>query len=124
MGGLLGLVLLLWAVSVRSETNPKVFTLEESLQQAFKESPQIKAAQEAVQAAEFKQKQAKTGFFPKLGTQYSYNYQNQPQTITIPAQDNGLIPESKLATGYPKQLCLLCHHGTTDLYRSGLDPDL
>ena len=98
-GGLLGLILLLWVVPVRSENNPKVFTLEESLQQAFKESPQIKAAQEAVQAAGFKQKQAKTGFFPKLGTQYSYNYQNQAPTITIPAQDNGLIPQSTLTLG-------------------------
>ncbi len=33
-----------------------------------------------------------------MGTEYNYNYQTQPQTITVPAQDNGLIPESKLAT--------------------------
>lgn len=98
-GGLLGLVLLLWPVSVRSETIPKVFTLEESLRQAFKESPQIKAAQEGIEAAGFKEKQAKAGFFPKLGTQYSYTYQNQAQTITIPAQNNGLIPESQLPIG-------------------------
>jgi outer membrane protein len=99
LGGLLGLVLLLWVVPARSETNSKVFTLEESLQRAFKESPQIRSAQEGIQAADFKKKQTYTGFFPKLGTLYSYNYQNQAPIITIPAQNNGSIPESTLTIG-------------------------
>jgi outer membrane protein len=96
--GLLGVVVILLRPGVAWPGSlPEIFTLEESINQAFRESPQLRAAQEAIQGAEFKQKQAKTGFFPKLGTQYSYNYQSQAQTITIQPQSS-LIPEFTLAT--------------------------
>ena len=58
-----------------------------------------KQPRKRIQGAEFKKKQAQTGFLPKLSTQYSYYYINTPQTVTIPAQNNGLIPESTLTLG-------------------------
>ena len=97
--GLLGMVLFIWPITAQSETPAKILTMEESVQWAFKESSQLKTAQEAIQGAEFKKKQAQTGFLPKLSTQYSYYYINAPQTVTIPAQNNGLIPESTLTLG-------------------------
>ena len=97
--GLLGVVLFIWPVTAQSESPAKIFTLEESVQWAFKESSQLKTAQEAILGAEFKKKQAQTGFLPKLSTQYNYYYTNTPQTTTIPAQNNGLVPESTLTLG-------------------------
>ncbi len=97
--GLIWMVLFIWTITAQSETPAKILTMEESVQWAFKESSQLKTAQEAIQGAEFKKKQAQTGFLPKLSTQYSYYYTNSPQTVTIPAQNNGLIPESTLTLG-------------------------
>jgi outer membrane protein len=99
VAGLFGIIFYLWPLPVWSETVPKIFSLEESIELAFKANPGLKAAQEAILGAEFKKKQAQTGFFPKLSTQYNYYYTNTPQTITIPAQNNGLIPESTLTIG-------------------------
>jgi len=101
MASLMGMVLFLWTTPVRPDNFPKIFSLEESIQQAFKESSQLKAAQEAIQAAEFKKKQAQTGFLPKLSSQYSYTYIDKVPTVTLPAQDYGLIkiPESILTIG-------------------------
>ncbi|MBI5604958.1 MAG: TolC family protein [Deltaproteobacteria bacterium] len=97
--GAIGMVVLVWALPIWAEPNSGVFGLDESIERAFKESPQLRAAQEAILGAEFKKKQARTGFLPKLGTQYGYTYLNQAQTITIPAQNGGLVPESRLTIG-------------------------
>jgi outer membrane protein TolC len=100
-GGLLGLIFLLWSVPVCPEPLPTVFSLEESIQLAFKESPTLKVARESILMAELKKKQTQTGFLPKLSTQYSYTYIDQVQTITLPAQDFGLFQtvESTLTVG-------------------------
>jgi outer membrane protein len=99
--GLIWMVLFLWPITAQSETPAKVFTLEESVQWAFKESPSLKSAREAILGAEFKKKQAQTGFLPKLSTQYNYSYINKPQTVPIPAQNYGVIqtPASTLTVG-------------------------
>ncbi|MCJ7833257.1 MAG: TolC family protein [Deltaproteobacteria bacterium] len=101
MAGLMGMVLLLWPVSVCPEPLSTVFSLEESIQLAFKESPTLKIAREAILVAELKKKQTQTGFLPKLSAQYSYTYIDKIQTITLPAQDYGLFRtvESTLTAG-------------------------
>ena len=88
------MVFCLCPLPVWSETVSQILSMEESIQLAFKVSPVLKAAQESILGAEFKKKQAQTGFLPKLSTQYNYYYVNTAQSITIPAQNNGLIPES------------------------------
>lgn len=90
-GGLIWVVLLLWPVMVKAEASPRFLSLEESIQQAFKESSTLKAAQEAIQGAEFKKRQAQTGFLPKLGTQYTYSHVDKTPFVKMPAQDYGLI---------------------------------
>lgn len=99
--GLIVIVLLLWSVSVYPEPLSTVFSLEESIQLAFKESPSLKVAREAISMAELKKKQTQTGFLPKLSAQYSYTYIDKVPTATIPAQDYGLFktPESTLTMG-------------------------
>ncbi len=99
LSGFIWVVLLIWPLTAQSEEPAKIFNLDESVQWAFKESSQLKAAQEAILGAEFKKKQARTGFLPKLSSQYSYTYIDKAQTISIPAQANGLIPESTLTVG-------------------------
>ncbi|MBA4395656.1 MAG: hypothetical protein C0407_19055, partial [Desulfobacca sp.] len=90
-GGLIGLMLLLGPVTVRPEILPKSLSLEESIHQAFKESSTIRAAQEAIRGAEFKKNQARSGFLPKLGTQYNYSHLDKTPYVKMPAQNYGLI---------------------------------
>jgi outer membrane protein len=101
--GLIGIALFLWPIPVQSETLPTNFSLEESIQQAFKESTSLKAAQEAIQGAEFKKKQAQSGFLPKFSTQYNYTHLNIPPFVKTPAQDYGLIqiPAQTMTFGTP-----------------------
>jgi len=99
---ILGLLLAFFAgIAAGSETSTKIWTLEEALRRAFETSPALKASQEAMQSAAYKQKRAQTGFFPKLSTQYNYNYIDNPPKAKVPAQDFGFftIPESTFAVG-------------------------
>lgn len=96
---ILVLVLSLSPLPLKAATLPSVFRLSESIEWAFRESTILRASQQAIEAAEFKQKQARTGFFPKLSTQYRYTYLNTTPTMTIPPLMNGLIPETKLEAG-------------------------
>lgn len=99
LAGMLTMVLFLGPRTLLAEGLPTVFSLEEGIQRAFKESPTLRADQLAVLGAEFKTKQAQTGFLPRLSTQYRYTYLHTAPTMTIPAQFNGLIPESTLPVG-------------------------
>jgi outer membrane protein len=96
--GLIWLVLLFGPVTVRSEILPAYFSLEESIQQAFKESSTLKAAQEAIQGAEFKKRHAKAGFLPRLGTQYNYSHVDKAPFVNTPAQNFGLIQSPATTT--------------------------
>jgi len=49
-----------------------VITLEESIKIALERSLSIQAAEEEIRAKEFEERSAKTDFYPKLGTSYSY----------------------------------------------------
>lgn len=79
----------------------KTWTLEGAISRAMEASPQLLASREALEASEFKRKQAQTGFLPKLSTQYNYTYVNNPPKATIPAQDFGTfqIPASNITVG-------------------------
>jgi outer membrane protein len=97
--GLIGMIFFFGLLPVRADILSPILNLEEGIQLAFKVSPVLRAAQEAVFGAELKKKQTQTGFLPKISTQYSYNTIDKAQTITIPAQNNGLIPASTLTVG-------------------------
>jgi outer membrane protein TolC len=71
-----------------AETPDKTLSVEKSIQIAFKESPALKSAQEGIEAAEYKKKQAQTGFFPKLSSQYSYTYLDKEPFIRVPLQNS------------------------------------
>jgi len=62
----------------------KIFTLNESIETALKQSHLIRAAQEGVLGAEAQKKEAFTGFLPKLNTSYSYTWLNQAPTLQLP----------------------------------------
>ncbi len=55
-----------------------VLTLEQSIDLALKQSVSIHSAAEGVRASDFRQKEAFTGFLPKLSTYYSYQRLNEP----------------------------------------------
>jgi outer membrane protein len=97
--GILILVLSVFPLSLKADPFPSVWSLEDSIERAFRESTTLKSSQLAVEGAEFKQKQALAGFFPKLSTQYRYTYLNTTPTMTIPPLANGIIPETKLLAG-------------------------
>ncbi len=84
----LGVVFIFWAGWLMAETPVKTLSLEKSIQIAFKESPALKSAQEGIGAAEYKKKQAQTGFFPKLSSQYSYTYLDKEPFIRVPLQNS------------------------------------
>lgn len=88
-------------ISLGLETPEKTWTLEEAIARAQEASPQLQADRQAMEASEFKRKQAKTGFLPKLSTEYDYNYVNNPAKATIPAQDFGAfqLPASTITVG-------------------------
>jgi outer membrane protein len=62
----------------------KVFTLNESIETALKQSVLIRAAQEGVLGAEAQKKEAFTGFLPKLNTSYGYTWLNREPYMQIP----------------------------------------
>ena len=99
---ILGLLLSCFTgVAPGSETSSKTWTLEEAIARAFETSPTLQASKEAMESAAYKKKRAQTGFFPKLSTQYNYNYIDSPPKAKVPAQDFGFftIPASTFAVG-------------------------
>jgi len=63
----------------------KIFSLDESVETALRQSAQIRAAQEGVYGAESQKKEAFTGFLPKLSTSYSYTRLNDVSYFRVPA---------------------------------------
>jgi outer membrane protein len=78
----------------------KVFTLDESIETALKQSVLIHAAQEGVLGAEAQKKEAFTGFLPKLSTSYNYTRFNINPYLTVPAGAFGPgTPASTITAG-------------------------
>jgi len=83
-GGVTGfmLVLLLTGVSGAQEAAPPL-TLEESIAVALRQSVAIRSAREGVLASEAKQKEAFTGFLPKVSTSYNYTRLNEDPFVRL-----------------------------------------
>ncbi len=84
-GLLVGLVL--WGVMVLAGAPApaagETLTLDQALDQALAYSPKLKAAQEALAAARFTQKEAFTYFLPTLGTSYSWRRMQDEPTVNL-----------------------------------------
>ncbi len=74
-------------------------TLRESIDLAVRQSLNIHSAREGVTAAEFRQKEAFTGFLPKLSTYYSYQRLNEPPQTKSALSLGGLPPFTPLQVG-------------------------
>jgi outer membrane protein len=59
-------------------------TLQESIDIALKQSLLIHSAREGVAGAQAQEREAFTGFLPKLSTSYGYNRLNEDPTMTVP----------------------------------------
>jgi outer membrane protein TolC len=99
-GWLAGIIwALIFAGSAGAQEAGVPLTLEESIAIALRQSVVIQSAREGVAASEARQKEAFTGFLPKLSTTYNYTYNDpaayikQPPpspigTLTVGTQDN------------------------------------
>lgn len=67
-------------------------SLQECIDTTLKQSVLIRAAKEGILGAEALQKEAFTGFLPKLSTSYSYSRLNAEPTVTSPATSIALPP--------------------------------
>jgi outer membrane protein TolC len=81
---LIWLMLVMFIAAPGICTAEKVFTLEESVDTALRQSVLIRAAREGVFGAEAQKKEAFTGFLPKLNTTYSYRWLNPAPTLQLP----------------------------------------
>ena len=59
----------------------KIYTLEESIAEAFSDNTSLKAIKEKVYQSIQVKKQARADFFPKLSTTYAYNRQSEARTF-------------------------------------------
>ena len=80
----IGLMLVFFIMAPGVSAAEKVFTLDESIETALKQSVLIRAAQQGVLGAEAQKKEAFTGFLPKLSTSYSYTWLNKAPYMQIP----------------------------------------
>jgi outer membrane protein len=78
------LILVFFIMAPGVSAAEKVFTLNESIETALKQSVLIHAAQEGVLGAEAQKKEAFTGFLPKLNTSYGYTWLNREPYMQIP----------------------------------------
>ncbi len=63
----------------------KVYTLDESIREAFEKNWAIKEKEEKIEENGFVEKQAKAGFLPTFSTSYSYTRLGEKMTIKSPA---------------------------------------
>lgn len=103
----LGVVFIFWAGWLMAETPAKTLSLEKSIQIAFKESPALKSAEEGIRAAEYKKKQAQTGFFPKLSSQYRYTYLDKAPITSVQFGESGQILTAAVGTQNNYQFSLV-----------------
>lgn len=84
--GVAALTGVFWAMGVRAEES-RVYTLEESLEEAFANNWQLKAEEERIAQARFVQQQARADFFPKLSMSYGYTRLDQENYLDLPMAD-------------------------------------
>jgi outer membrane protein TolC len=96
-----GVIFILFVLSIsgaRAAERVKPLSLEESIDIALKQSVLIHAAKEGVRGAEAQQKEAFTGFLPKLSTSYSYTRYNRDPYMVFPGIPP-LVPAGNLTVG-------------------------
>lgn len=77
-------LLVFFTVLPGASAGEKIFTLEESIETALKQSRLVRAAREGVLGAEAQKKEAFTGFLPKFSTTYQYTRLNSEPYTTLP----------------------------------------
>lgn len=77
----------------------KVFTLDESVETALRQSALLRAAKEGVLGAEAQKKEAFTGFLPKLSTSYSYTWLNKAPYSYLPPMPPATTSWSRISVG-------------------------
>ena len=90
----LSIAFLVLAETAFADNNEKRLTLEESLEMALKSSAALHAAQERVREAEARKKEAKSAFFPRISTSYSYTRLNPPPYLNFPGFPPAVPPGS------------------------------
>lgn len=95
---LLQAALMLFSGGLSAE-EAKPLTLGESIEIALKNSPLADSAAEGVIGAEAVQKEAFTGFLPKLSASYSYTRLNEAPTFTFPGIPSAALPATTFKTG-------------------------
>jgi len=95
----------------------KPLPLQGCIETALKRSVLIHAAREGVRGAEAQQREAFTGFLPKLSTSYSYTRLNADPTVTSPATSMTLPPPLGSVTIPPNTYQV----GTKDNYNWSLE---
>jgi outer membrane protein len=81
VGLCLFLTVAVWPGVAPAQESQKVYTLQESIEEAIKNSYRLKAQQEKVDQAYSLKDQARADFFPKLSMDYTYTRFNLPETI-------------------------------------------
>jgi outer membrane protein len=81
VGPCLFLILVAGPGFASAQESKKGYTLRESIAEAMKNSYKLKAQQEKVDQANSLKNQARAGFFPKLGINYSYMRYSLPESV-------------------------------------------
>ena len=77
--------LLLASASQVCASDARLLTLNESIRIALENSPAYQSAAHQLRGAQARQKEARTGFFPRFGLESSYTRLNRPPYIDVPA---------------------------------------
>lgn len=91
--------LILFSGIVSADDKPKVYSLEESIDEAFRNNWSVKAKKEAINGSMYVKKQAKASFFPSLNTTYGYTRLGEvTKRDPVPIAPGVGIPGSDLNT--------------------------
>jgi outer membrane protein len=88
---------LLFSVSAFSKDTPGVYTLRQSIREAFSRNWSLKAEEEKVNEADQVKKQVRAGFLPKLSTSYGYTRLNKAPSMQVSLPP--VIPPTSLQAG-------------------------
>jgi len=89
--------LFLWTTVTNAQEQAEALNLEQSIAIALQQSAFVHSAQQEIQRADFRQKEARADFFPKVKTGYNFTQLNEPSYTKIP--DTGLFPLDRITVG-------------------------
>ncbi|MBW1795677.1 MAG: TolC family protein [Deltaproteobacteria bacterium] len=76
-------VVMLTPVAPQAEGSPSLLTLKQSIEMALEHNLDMKVAREEIQAAQERQKEARTGFLPSLSGKYGYRRLSEVSYVVI-----------------------------------------